>query len=127
MDGAATELPLNGSPWERDFLSFISCCSLLNALSKAGSNRSLVRVRQTRIPFRALSMLWPIFVTLLILWLAGMVVSYTLGGYIHVLLALAVIVLLAQVTARPEKRGPAEAHTAQRDDEEKQDKEKGAA
>lgn len=47
-------------------------------------------------------MLWPIFVILLILWLAGVVASYTLGGFIHLLLALAVIVLLAQVITEPE-------------------------
>lgn len=49
-------------------------------------------------------MLWLIFVLLLILWLAGVVASYTLGGFIHVLLALAVLVLLAQVIKS--SRGP---------------------
>jgi hypothetical protein len=39
-------------------------------------------------------MLWTIFVILAVLWLLGMVGSYTMGGFIHVLLALAVIVLL---------------------------------
>jgi len=39
-------------------------------------------------------MLWTLFVILLILWLLGMVSSYTLGGFIHVLLVVAVIVLL---------------------------------
>jgi hypothetical protein len=39
-------------------------------------------------------MLWTIFVILAVLWLLGMVSSYTMGGFIHVLLALAVIVLL---------------------------------
>lgn len=42
-------------------------------------------------------MLWTIFVILLLLWLAGMVSSYALGGSIHFLLVLAVIALLAQV------------------------------
>ena len=39
-------------------------------------------------------MLWTIFVILLILWLLGLVSSYTLGGYIHILLVIAVVVLL---------------------------------
>ncbi len=39
-------------------------------------------------------MLWTLFVILLILWLLGMVSSYTLGGFIHILLVVAVIVLL---------------------------------
>ncbi len=39
-------------------------------------------------------MLWTITVILFILWLVGLVSSYTLGGWIHILLVLAVIVLL---------------------------------
>ena len=39
-------------------------------------------------------MLWTIFVILLVLWLLGLVSSYTLGGFIHLLLVLAVIVLI---------------------------------
>jgi hypothetical protein len=39
-------------------------------------------------------MLWTIFVVLLVLWLLGLVSSYTLGGFIHILLVLAVIVLV---------------------------------
>jgi Family of unknown function (DUF5670) len=42
-------------------------------------------------------MLWTIFVILVVLWLLGIVTSYTLGGFIHLLLVLAVIVLLIQV------------------------------
>ena len=39
-------------------------------------------------------MLWTIFVLLLVLWLLGVVSSYTLGGFIHILLVIAVVVLL---------------------------------
>jgi hypothetical protein len=39
-------------------------------------------------------MLWTIFVVLLVLWLLGMVTSYTLGGFIHILLVLAIITLI---------------------------------
>ena len=39
-------------------------------------------------------MLWTIFVILLVLWLLGLVTSYTLGGFVHVLLVLAVAILV---------------------------------
>lgn len=42
-------------------------------------------------------MLWTIFVVLLILWLLGLVSSYTLGGYIHILLLIALAVLLIRI------------------------------
>jgi hypothetical protein len=38
-------------------------------------------------------MLWTIFVILLVLWLVGLVTSSTLGGFIHLLLVIAVVVL----------------------------------
>jgi hypothetical protein len=41
--------------------------------------------------------LWTIFVILLVLWLLGLVSSYTLGGFIHILLVVAVVVLLIQL------------------------------
>ena len=42
-------------------------------------------------------MLWTIFVILLVLWLLGLVSSYTLGGFIHILLVIAVVVLITQL------------------------------
>jgi len=42
-------------------------------------------------------MLWTIFAILLILWLLGMVSSYTLGGFIHLLLVLAIIVVVIRL------------------------------
>ncbi|MGH9796251.1 MAG: lmo0937 family membrane protein [Candidatus Acidiferrales bacterium] len=42
-------------------------------------------------------MLWTIFVILLVLWLLGMVSSYTLGGFIHLLLVIAIAVVLIQL------------------------------
>jgi hypothetical protein len=42
-------------------------------------------------------MLWTIFVILLVMWLLGLVSSYTLGGYIHILLVIAVVVLVIQL------------------------------
>ncbi len=42
-------------------------------------------------------MLWTLFVILLVLWLIGVVSSYTLGGFIHLLLVLAVLALVFQL------------------------------
>jgi len=42
-------------------------------------------------------MLWTLFVILLIMWLLGMVTSYTLGGFIHILLVLALVAVLIQL------------------------------
>jgi hypothetical protein len=42
-------------------------------------------------------MLWTIFVILLVLWLLGLVSSYTLGGYIHILLVIAIVVLVVNL------------------------------
>jgi hypothetical protein len=45
--------------------------------------------------------LWTILVILVVLWLLGMVSSYTLGGFIHILLVVAVILLIFRlVTGR---------------------------
>lgn len=44
-------------------------------------------------------MLWTIFVILLVLWLLGLVSSYTLGGYIHILLVIALVVLVIQLVS----------------------------
>jgi hypothetical protein len=44
-------------------------------------------------------MLWTIFVILLVLWLVGLVSSYTLGGFIHILLVVAIAVALIQIIA----------------------------
>jgi predicted ferric reductase len=43
------------------------------------------------------AMLWTIFVILLVLWLLGVVTSYSLGGFIHVLLVIAVILAVMQL------------------------------
>ncbi len=42
-------------------------------------------------------MLWTIFVILLVLWVLGLASSYTLGGFIHILLVLAIISLVIQL------------------------------
>lgn len=42
-------------------------------------------------------MLWTVAVILIVLWLLGVVTSYTLGGFIHILLVIAVIVVLVRL------------------------------
>jgi hypothetical protein len=42
-------------------------------------------------------MLWTIFVILLVLWLLGVVSAYTLGGFIHILLIVAIAILCIQL------------------------------
>lgn len=62
---------------------------------------------QTRLPedsnFKAtcsgelITMLWTIAVILVVLWLVGLVSSYTLGGFIHILLVIAVVVIIVNL------------------------------
>ena len=42
-------------------------------------------------------MLWTIFVILLVLWLLGVVSGYAIGGFIHILLVIALVVLLINI------------------------------
>jgi hypothetical protein len=42
-------------------------------------------------------MLWTVAVILIILWLLGLVTSYTMGGFIHILLVIAIVVVLLNV------------------------------
>ena len=42
-------------------------------------------------------MLWTLFVILFIMWLLGMVTSYTFGGFIHILLILALVAVLVEI------------------------------
>ena len=58
--------------------------------------RQLLPARQSSTDVR-MTMLWTLFVVLLLLWLLGVVSSYTLGGFIHLLLVLAVVAVLVQL------------------------------
>ena len=49
-------------------------------------------------------MLWTIAVVLIILWLLGLVSSYTMGGLIHILLVIAIVVILVNFISG--RRGP---------------------
>jgi hypothetical protein len=42
-------------------------------------------------------MLWTIFIILLLMWMLGMVSAYTMGGFVHILLVLALVTVLIQV------------------------------
>jgi hypothetical protein len=42
-------------------------------------------------------MLWTIFVILLVMWLLGMVTAYTMGGFIHILLVIALVAAVIQL------------------------------
>jgi len=42
-------------------------------------------------------MLWTIFVILLIMWALGLLTSYTMGGFIHILLVIAVVMLVINI------------------------------
>lgn len=44
-----------------------------------------------------MDLLWTVAVILLILWLLGLVTSYTVGGFIHILLVLAIIVIIIRL------------------------------
>ena len=44
-----------------------------------------------------IEMLWTIFVILMILWLLGFVSGYTIGGFIHILLVIAIVVVLIRI------------------------------
>jgi hypothetical protein len=44
-----------------------------------------------------MKMLWTVAVVLLVLWALGLVTSYTMGGFIHILLVVAIVVVLINV------------------------------
>jgi hypothetical protein len=78
-----------------------SCALWMRALCVA---RDLLSLPQSRGGFAlscsgGLAMIWTIFCILLVLWLFGLVSSYTFGGFIHVLLVLAVIMLVFQLVS----------------------------
>ena len=44
-------------------------------------------------------MLWTVFVILGVLWLLGVVTTYTMGGFIHILLVVAIVALVVQLVS----------------------------
>jgi hypothetical protein len=69
-----------------------------NIFSKTSAT-ALRRTKQGKLNLEDCNMLWTIFVILLVLWLLGLVSSYTLGGFIHILLVLAIIVLIINLVS----------------------------
>ena len=67
-----------------------------NGRFKSGAFR-LAKLGQVQILRKIVDLLWTIAVILVILWLLGMVSSYTLGGFVHILLVLAIVVVLIRV------------------------------
>jgi len=49
---------------------------------------------------RVRKMLWTVAVVLVVLWLLGFITSYTFGGFIHILLVLAVVVIVINLVRR---------------------------
>jgi len=50
-------------------------------------------------------MLWTVSITLIILWLLGLISNHTMGGFIHILLVIAIIVVLVSIIRGPRRRG----------------------
>ena len=60
--------------------------------------RNLIRLNGHTSPREVpMDILWTVAVVLLVLWVLGVVSSYTVGGYIHVLLVIAIVVVLIRV------------------------------
>jgi uncharacterized protein DUF5670 len=76
------------SHWRSRFVTTLSFSDAPNYLRKQQNQIS-----------KGTAMLWTLFVVLLVLWLLGVVSSFTLGGFIHILLVLAVIALVFQLLA----------------------------
>jgi hypothetical protein len=72
-------------------------CSRILATYPSKEAPYLPKGRRTIRNLRGKAMLWTLFVILLVLWLVGVVSSFTLGGFIHILLVLAVVSLIFQL------------------------------
>jgi Family of unknown function (DUF5670) len=64
---------------------------------RSGRPGLIVNFKQAALEELSMDLLWTIAVILIILWLLGMVSSFTLGGFVHILLVLAIIVVLIRV------------------------------
>jgi hypothetical protein len=76
----------------------VSCSGHANGVARApggarhGRGTAVAERRQ-----EGEKMLWTIFVILLVLWLLGIVTSYTMGGFIHILLVIAIAIVLIRI------------------------------
>jgi hypothetical protein len=69
---------------------------LFSAKTSATAGRD---TKQRKLNLGETVMLWTIFVILLVLWLLGLVSGYTLGGFIYILLVLAIVVLIINLVS----------------------------
>jgi hypothetical protein len=80
-----------------------ACGYVISARESGASYTSDGLARRVRVVIRersrkeAITVLWTIFVVLLVLWAVGVVSSYTLGGFIHLLLLIAIAVVLIRI------------------------------
>ncbi len=92
--GHRVEIPLPGEGLQR--LVWVR----VRRVAKCRAGRSLVGGpgSRTRLKWRAV-MLWTILVVLLVLWLLGMITSYTMGGLLHILLVVAVVIVIIRLVS----------------------------
>ena len=92
-----------------DHLGLVGCSILVSRKPGSGDRLTAWSVASPQPAFHKLklrrplaagkdsNMLWTIFVILLVLWLLGMVSGYAIGGFIHILLVIALVVLLLNI------------------------------
>jgi len=90
LPGVLLELPDVSIP-----LSNLFSANHFASSFKAAKLRAIAET--CRIEEKTMDLLWTLAVILLILWLLGLVTSFTLGGFIHILLVVAIIVVLIRV------------------------------
>ena len=69
------------------------CFGCIEVRPITGSQQEIGKPNNEKVP----SMLYTIAVVLLILWVLGLVSSYTLGGFVHILLVIAIVMILVNV------------------------------
>ena len=99
---AAAVFLFSSPPFSRNFSQLAPDAAVISAANNHSSIPSRPSVcclceAKSLLPQEVVRMLWTIFVILLVLWLVGLVSSYTLGGFIHLLLVAAVVVLILQL------------------------------
>jgi hypothetical protein len=73
---------------------FQAAISILARVTASGTADVTAQEEKEKTP---MDLLWTVAVILVILWLLGLVTSFTLGGFVHILLVLAIIVILIRV------------------------------
>jgi hypothetical protein len=95
-----TSFPLNGNFHELSIVNTLSCSAAQLSILCNPCLSALFLLQYVSVKIcggEVGPMLWTLFVILLVLWLVGVVSSYTLGGFIHLLLVLALVALVFQL------------------------------